>query len=53
LAFYLLLSAGFEKVLPGGIFSNQKYQFGKILECFAMKDFGKFYGHLFYFIAIW
>jgi hypothetical protein len=31
--------------LPDGISSNQKYQFGKILECLAMKDVGKFYVH--------
>jgi hypothetical protein len=32
--------------------SNQKYQFGKILECLAMKDAGKFYDHLVSFTAI-
>jgi hypothetical protein len=34
------------------LFSNQKSQFGKILECLAMKDVGKFYGHLVNFPAI-
>jgi hypothetical protein len=38
--------------LPEGIFSNQKSQFGQILECLAMKEAGKFYGHLVYFTAI-
>jgi hypothetical protein len=32
--------------LPDSIFSNQKYQFGKILECLAMKEAGKFYDRL-------
>jgi hypothetical protein len=40
-------------VLPDGIFSNQKCQFGLSLECLAMNDVGKFYGHLVYFSAIW
>jgi hypothetical protein len=31
--------------LPDGIFSNQKSQFGLILECLAMEDVGAFYGH--------
>jgi hypothetical protein len=39
--------------LPGGLFSNKKYQFGKILEGLAMEDVGIFYGHLVYFMAIW
>jgi hypothetical protein len=30
--------------LPDGIFSNQKSQFGYILECLVMEDVGKFYG---------
>jgi hypothetical protein len=38
--------------LPDGIFSNQKSQFGYILECFAMEDVGTFYGNLVYFTAI-
>jgi hypothetical protein len=39
--------------LPDDVFSNQKYQFGKILEGLAMEDVGIFYGHLIYFTAIW
>jgi hypothetical protein len=39
--------------LPDGIFSNQKSQFGFILEGLALGDFGVFYGHLVYFAAIW
>jgi hypothetical protein len=38
--------------LPDGIFSNQKSQFGKILDGFAMEGVGLFYGHLVYFTAI-
>jgi hypothetical protein len=38
--------------LPDGVFSNPKYQFGKILEGLVMEDVGKFYGHLVYFTAI-
>jgi hypothetical protein len=34
--------------LPDGIFSNQKSQFGWILECQSMNDVGKLYGHLVY-----
>jgi hypothetical protein len=33
------------KYLPDGISSNQKSQFGKILEGLAMEDIGIFYGH--------
>jgi hypothetical protein len=40
-------------VLPDGIFSNQKSQFGYILEVLAMEDVGIFYEHLAYFNAIW
>jgi hypothetical protein len=32
--------------LPDGFFSNQKSQFGYILEGLAMEDVGIFYGHL-------
>jgi hypothetical protein len=39
--------------LPGVKFSNQKSQFGYILEGLAMEDVGLFYGHLLHFIAIW
>jgi hypothetical protein len=39
--------------LPDGIFSNQNTKFGYILECLAMKDAGKFYGHLEYLTVIW
>jgi hypothetical protein len=34
--------------LPEGIFSNQKSQFGKILEVSGMEKVGLFYGHLEY-----
>jgi hypothetical protein len=41
-------------------FSNQKYQFGKILESFGMEEVGIFYHHLehidaivVYFMSIW
>jgi hypothetical protein len=34
------------------IFSNQKSQFGQILEGLAMEDVGKVYGHLVYFTGI-
>jgi hypothetical protein len=36
-----------------GLSSNQKYQFGSILEGVAMEDVGIFNGNLVYFIAIW
>jgi hypothetical protein len=39
--------------LPDGIFSNQKFQFGQILEGLAMEDVGMFYGQLVYFVNIW
>jgi hypothetical protein len=29
--------------MPDGIFSNQKFQFGLILKCLAMRDVGKLY----------
>jgi uncharacterized membrane protein YagU involved in acid resistance len=32
--------------------SNRKAQFGQILECPAMKDVSKFYGHVVYFTSI-
>jgi hypothetical protein len=38
--------------LPDGIFSDQKSQFGQILDGLAMKDVGIFYGYLVYFTAI-
>jgi hypothetical protein len=34
------------------MFSNQKFQFGQILEWLAMKNVGKLYGRLVYFNAI-
>jgi hypothetical protein len=37
--------------LQDGLFSNQKYQFGQILEGVVVELFGK-YGHLVYFMAI-
>jgi hypothetical protein len=46
--------------LPDGLFSNQKYQFGNILEvpmmgkcCYILFQFGIFHAHLGYFNAIW
>jgi hypothetical protein len=39
--------------LPDGIFSNQRAEFGYILEGLATGDVGIFYGHLVYFTAIW
>jgi hypothetical protein len=47
----LLLPPG--PLLPDGIFSNQKSQFGKILEGLRMENVGIFYGQLKYFRAIW
>jgi hypothetical protein len=38
--------------LPDGLFSNQKSQFGKILEDLARENLGIFYDHLVYFTAI-
>jgi hypothetical protein len=38
--------------LPDGLFSNQKSQFGYILEGLAMEDVGIFYVHLAYFMPI-
>jgi hypothetical protein len=34
--------------LPDGLFSNQKSQFGKILECLRWENIDSFYGHLEY-----
>jgi uncharacterized membrane protein YuzA (DUF378 family) len=39
--------------LPDGLFSNQKSQFGKILEGLRMENAVKFYGHFEYFTVIW
>jgi hypothetical protein len=39
--------------LPDGLFSNQKSQFGKMLEDLGMENVCKFYDHLEYFTAIW
>jgi hypothetical protein len=38
--------------LPDGIFSNQKSQFGKILEDISTENVGIFCGHLEYFTTI-
>jgi hypothetical protein len=35
--------------LPDGFFSNQKFQFGQILEGLRWENVDKFYGHLEYF----
>jgi hypothetical protein len=40
-------------VLPEGLFSNQKSQFGKILEGLGMEKVGVFFIHLKYITAIW
>jgi hypothetical protein len=37
---------------PDGLFSNQKYQIGSILEGLATENLGIFYDHLVYFTAI-
>jgi hypothetical protein len=39
--------------LPDGFFSNQKSQFGQILEGFRWENVEIFYDHLEYFTAIW
>jgi hypothetical protein len=39
--------------LPDGLFSNQKYQFGQILEGVALDDAGILHGHLVYFMPFW
>jgi hypothetical protein len=39
--------------MPDGIFSNQKSQFGLILEGLKMDDAGIFYGCLVYVTAVW
>jgi hypothetical protein len=38
--------------LPDGLFSNQKYQFGKILEGLAMENLGIFNDHLVYLLLL-
>jgi hypothetical protein len=42
-----------EAGLPDGIFSNQKSQFGQILEGLEMENVGIFYGYLENITAIW
>jgi hypothetical protein len=39
--------------LPDGLFSNQKSQFGEILEGLILENTYIFYGHLEYFMEIW
>jgi hypothetical protein len=39
--------------LPDGIFSDQKSQFGQILEGLRIENVGICYGHWAYFTAIW
>jgi hypothetical protein len=39
--------------LPDGLFSNQKSQFGQILEVLGMENVGIFNDHLEYFTSIW
>jgi hypothetical protein len=38
--------------LPDGTFSDQKWQFGHILDGLAMEEVGVFYGHMVYLTAI-
>jgi hypothetical protein len=42
-----------ESGLPDGFFSNQKFQFGKILERLGWENVDIFHGHLEYFTNIW
>jgi hypothetical protein len=56
LAFAQLNSRGYlasAPVLPDGIFSNQKFQFGQNLEGLAGENFGIFYGRVVYFTVKW
>jgi hypothetical protein len=39
--------------LPDGVFSNQKFKFGNILECFGMENVDIIYCRLEYFTALW
>jgi hypothetical protein len=39
--------------LPDGLFSNQKYQFGYMLEGLGMENVSIFYDHSEYLTAIW
>jgi hypothetical protein len=39
--------------LPGGLFSNQKSQFGQILDGLVMEDVVIFYGHLVHFTVFY
>jgi hypothetical protein len=39
--------------MPDGLFSNQKSQFGQIIEGLRLKNVDIFYGHLEYFKEIW
>jgi hypothetical protein len=38
---------------PDGLFSNQKSQFGKILEGLRLENIYIYYGHLEYFMDVW
>jgi hypothetical protein len=38
--------------MPDGVLSNQKSQFGQILDCLGMEKVGVFLGHLLHFMAI-
>jgi hypothetical protein len=49
--FFLVASS--DPGLPDGLFSNQKYQFGKILDGLGLKNIDIFYGHLDFFTDIW
>jgi hypothetical protein len=48
---YKFNQIGLQPELPDGLFSNQKLQFGQILDGLAMEDVGTFFGHLVYFMA--
>jgi hypothetical protein len=39
--------------LPDGLFSNQKFQFGKNFEGLRLENVDIFYGHFEYFADIW
>jgi hypothetical protein len=43
----------FQEGLPDGFFSNQKSQFGQILEGLRLENMDIFYGHLEYSTDIW
>jgi hypothetical protein len=48
-----VVSNGSGAGLPDGLFSNQKSQFGEILEGLRLEKVYIFFGHLEYFMEIW